>query len=271
MAQGPGAWIKCSGKRSKKSLTKMREKKDWTIFFCSLFFVLGFSFIFSTLGIFVERILSSSSEQFLTWLQRIGGIFIMLFGVYLLDIIHIPFLEREHTFKIKKIKSSYLTSFLLGAAFAVGWTPCVGAVLGAIFTLAVTQPSIAFPLMVSYSLGLGVPFLILGFWTNKVQQKILTIGHWFLYVRKLLGLILIGMGALVYVNQLGKIATVAFTSSLITSLIPVFDLGTSLNIGIAFLAGLVSFFSPCILPVLPGFLTYLASITMNNLGETKNI
>ena len=59
-----------------------------------------------------------------------------------------------------KFKSKYLTSFVFGAAFAVGWTPCVGAVLGGILALAATQPGVAFTLLFSYSLGLGIPFLV---------------------------------------------------------------------------------------------------------------
>lgn len=248
----------------------MQDKKDWTIFLCSVFFVLGFSLIFSILGVFIGNVLTRAPDTFLIWLQRIGGIVIMLFGVYLLGFLSIPFLEKERTFKIRKWKSRYLTAFILGAAFAVGWTPCVGAVLGAIFTLAVAQPTIAFPLMLSYSLGLGIPFILLGLWTNKVQEKIHVLSKWFSPVKKILGILLILMGILVYMNKLGTIATVAYASFFISSFFPLVDIGTSLNLGIAFLAGLVTFFSPCILPVLPGFLTYLASITIKNqekLGE----
>jgi len=180
----------------------MREKKDWTIFFCSLFFVLGFSFIFSTLGIFVERILSSISEQFLTWLQRIGGIFIMLFGVYLLDIIHIPFLEREHTFKIKKIKSSYLTSFLLGAAFAVGWTPCVGPILGSILTLASNEKSVreGVGLLLAYSAGLGVPFLLFSLGLGAFLKFFKRYRPLLPVVERVAGVLLIAVGVLVASN-----------------------------------------------------------------------
>ena len=180
----------------------MREKKDWTIFFCSLFFVLGFSFIFSTLGIFVERILSSISEQFLTWLQRIGGIFIMLFGVYLLDIIHIPFLEREHTFKIKKIKSSYLTSFLLGAAFAVGWTPCVGPILGSILTLARNEKTVSegVGLLLAYSAGLGVPFLLFSLGLGAFLKFFKRYRPLLPVVERVAGILLIAVGVLVASN-----------------------------------------------------------------------
>ena len=115
----------------------------------------------------------SVSYQVQTWLSRLGGACIILFGVYLMGLIKIPALQREHKLHVKKMfDSMYLTSFIFGAAFAVGWTPCVGPVLGAVLSLAVMAPSTAFFLMLSYSIGLGIPFLLVGFFTNQAQSVI---------------------------------------------------------------------------------------------------
>src|SRR3990167_5446676 len=152
--------------------------KQWTIFLNSVFFVLGFSIIFSIVRVLLQSILASISFTVQKWLGYIGGTIIIFFGIYLLGLIKVPFLEQEHKLRVKrKFRYSYATSFVFGSAFAVGWTPCVGAILGAILTLAVTNPASAFPLMVSFSLGLGVPFLIVGLFTNRAQGVIIRVGN----------------------------------------------------------------------------------------------
>src|SRR3989344_6023600 len=106
------------------------ENNRWGIFLNSVFFVLGFSIIFSVVGVLLQSVLSKIAYTVQNWLGYIGGTIIILFGLYLLGLIKISFLEKEHKLKIKrKFRYSYVTSFLFGAAFAVGWTPCVGAVL----------------------------------------------------------------------------------------------------------------------------------------------
>src|SRR3989338_6932435 len=108
----------------------MAEKKQWSIFINSVFFVLGFSIVFSLVGVLLQSVLSNISYIVQKWLGYFGGTVIIFFGLYLLGLVKIPFLEKEHKLKVKrKFKYSYLTSFVFGSAFAVGWTPCVGAIL----------------------------------------------------------------------------------------------------------------------------------------------
>src|SRR3989344_2262635 len=134
-----------------KPSTVEPQKRNWRIFAASKFFFL----VFSLVGVLLQSVLANVASTVQVWLGRIGGIIIILFGIYLLGLIRIPFLEQEHKLTVKrKFNSMYLTSFIFGAAFAVGWTPCVGAVLGAVLSLAVTQPGTAFFLMLFYSLGL---------------------------------------------------------------------------------------------------------------------
>jgi len=241
-------------------------QKQWGIFVNSIFFVLGFSVIFSLVGVLLQSVLADVSVTVQAWLGRIGGVVIILFGVYLLGLIKIPWLEREHKLKVKKkFRSSYVTSFVFGAAFAVGWTPCVGAILGAVLTLAIAQPTSAFFLLLAYSIGLGIPFLLVGLFTNQAQKFISKAGRWLKYFNYVFGVVLIGLGILVFTNQLSRVSNLAFASDILLMLdTSGFGTGASLNIGIAFIAGIASFLSPCVLPLIPAFLTYLASTVTKN-------
>jgi len=239
----------------------MEEKRQWNIFLSSVFFVLGFSLVFALVGVLLQSILASSSYTVQRWLGRIGGVVIILFGIYLLGLLDIEFLQREHKLEVKrKFRSTYITSFVFGAAFAVGWTPCVGAVLGAVLTLAATQPSIAFFLLLSYSLGLGIPFLLVGLFTQQAQSVIKGKGKFLHYLNYIFGVVLIGLGTLVFTNQLSRIANLSLASDILLSVSPGgVGVEGSISLGIAFFAGLVSFLSPCVLPLVPAFLSYLAT------------
>lgn len=245
-------------------------EQRWSIFLSSVFFVLGFSIVFSSAGILLQTVLSSVSYTIQTWLGRAGGTLIILFGLYLLGLIKIGFLEKDHRIKVKRFRYSYVTSFLFGAAFAVGWTPCVGAVLGAVLTLAATSPGTALPMLIAYSLGLGVPFLLVGLFANKAGDFITRCGPWVKYLNYAFGVILVLLGVLVFTSQLALVANLSFASELLVRL----DSGLAgtagtINIGIAFIAGLISFLSPCVLPLIPAFLAYLASITVKNHGQAE--
>ena len=118
-----------------------------------------------------------------------------------------PILEREHKITVtKKFKSRYATSFVFGSAFAAGWTPCVGAALGAILGLAATQPGSAFTLLMAYSLGLGLPFLLVGLFATQASVVINKYANSIKYFNAIFGVILIGLGILIFTNNLARIA-----------------------------------------------------------------
>lgn len=248
-----------------------RPRREWSTFLSSVFFVLGFSTVFSLLGVLLQTILLHASVAVEVWLGRIGGVVIILFGLFLLKLFVPSFLERSHTFTVKKrFKSYFLTSFVFGAAFAVGWTPCVSAALGAILGLATTQAGSAFLLLLFYTFGIGIPFLAVGFFTNQAQDFINRAGNWLAYFQYFFGVLLVILGILIFTGELSKIANFQFLTTVLTSL----NFGTSIggnissvtiiNLGVAFLAGLGSFLSPCILPIIPGFLSYLASTAIKD-------
>lgn len=176
------------------------------IFFNSLAFVLGFSFVFATLGVLLNTVLERVSYDVQIWLSRLGGIIIILFAFYLLGLIKLNFLEREHKFVVKKFSISYLTSFVFGAAFAVGWTPCVGAILGSVFALTIIKPGLGFVLLMSYALGLGIPFLLVGIFTMKTIGFIRKSGRFLKYFNIVVGILLLVLGILVFTNNLNVVA-----------------------------------------------------------------
>lgn len=249
-----------------------KQGKDWTIFYSSVFFVLGFSVIFSLVGILLQTALAHASVGVEAWLGRIGGIIIIFFGLFLLKLIQPTFLVASHAVVVKKkFSSAYLTSFVFGAAFAVGWTPCVSAALGAILALASVQAGSAFILLMAYTLGVGIPFLLVGLFTNQAQSLIDRAGKWMDYLQYFFGVLLIVIGILIFTSELSKIGNVEFLSTILTNA----NIGSNaggaisslslINASIAFFAGLCSFFSPCILPIIPGFLSYLASTAIKTI------
>src|SRR3989344_4877465 len=145
-------------------------KRDWKIFLASIFFVLGFSSVFSLVGVLLQTALSNVAYDAQIWFGRAGGLIIILFGLFMLGLFSPAFLQREHKFKVRNFGSLYVTSFVFGAAFAIGWTPCVSAALGALLALAATEAAGAFVLLFAYTLGLGVPFLVVGFFTTQAQH-----------------------------------------------------------------------------------------------------
>ena len=172
----------------------------------TIFFVLGFALVFSALGILLTNILADVAFTFRIWASRIGGVIIILFALYLLGIIKLGFLQKEHKFKVKRHKSTYLTSFLFGLAFAVGWTPCVGAVLGIILTLAFIAPGTAFWILLVYSLGLALPFLIAGIFISRFTEFIGKHTLFFKWFNMAGGVFLLLLGILVITGQIGVIS-----------------------------------------------------------------
>ena len=172
----------------------------------TIFFVLGFSIVFSTLGVLINSVLSDNINQFSNSLNGIAGIIIIIFGIFLILSTKINSLNKEKKFQIKNFKSSYPMSFVFGLAFAIGWTPCVGPILGTILTLAATTPSISFTLLLAYSTGLGIPFILIGVFFSKSTKIISSMTKHLKYYNIVLGGFIILLGILIFTNQLAYIA-----------------------------------------------------------------
>ena len=182
------------------------QKNRINIIINTIFFVLGFSIVFSTLGVIINSVLSTSVNQFTNNLNLIAGIIIILFGMFLILSTKINSLNKEKKFHLKNFKSSYPMSFVFGLAFAIAWTPCVGPILGTILTLAATTPSISFTLLLAYSIGLGIPFILIGIFFSKSTKIISSMTKHLKYYNIVLGGFIILLGILVFTNQLAYIA-----------------------------------------------------------------
>jgi cytochrome c-type biogenesis protein len=191
------------------------EAKRRQIFANALFFVLGFSAVFAALGVALNTILEAVAYDVQIWLSRVGGIIIIFFGLYLTGLVKLPFLEREHKLRVKQHRSRLLTSFLFGAAFAAGWTPCVGAALGSILGLAATQPGLAFILLMSYALGLGIPFLVVALFAGQAAVFLNRLARAVKYINLAFGILLIAFGVLVFTQSLNLIANFDFLNTIL--------------------------------------------------------
>ena len=181
----------------------------------TIFFVLGFSIVFSTLGVLINSVLSNAAGELVESLNIIGGIIIVSFGIFLLLSTKIRALNVEKKFFPKNSKSSYPMSFVFGLAFAAGWTPCVGPILGTILTLAATTPSISFSLLLAYSLGLVIPFILMGVFFSRATRIIRSMSKHLKYYNFILGSFIIILGILVFTNQLAYIANFPLLNELV--------------------------------------------------------
>ena len=181
----------------------------------SVFFVLGFSIVFATLGVIINSILAESATELVNSFNQIGGIIIIGFGGFLILGTKLKSLNIEKKFFPKRSKASYPMSFIFGLAFAAGWTPCVGPILGTILTLAATTPSMAFNLLLTYSLGLGIPFILLGVFFSRATGLIRSMSKHLKYYSVILGSLIILLGVLVFTNQLALIANFPLLNDLV--------------------------------------------------------
>ena len=183
------------------------------IFLNTIFFVLGFTLVFSILGVLINGVFADAAFGIRDWLGKIGGTIIILFGLVLMKVIKLPFLEKERKFRVKKFSITYVTSFMFGLAFAAGWTPCVGAVLASILTLAAVSANNAFSLLIAYSLGLTLPFLITGLFVSRMQGLIIKYEKALSHVNVVFGIVLVILGILVFTNTLSTISNFGFLQS----------------------------------------------------------
>jgi len=194
----------------------LKKSTRLNIFLNTVYFVLGFSLVFAVLGVILNSFLVNIGTGFQTTFQTIGGAVIIAFGGYLIlsSKIRILNFERRIT-NLPRFKTTYLTSFVFGAAFASGWTPCVGPILGTTLTLAATSPGAAYNSLIAYSLGLGVPFLITGAFFSRSTKLIKKMVKHLKYFNPIMGSILIVLGILVLTNQLSIIGNFPLANEII--------------------------------------------------------
>lgn len=173
----------------------------------TIFFVAGFTVVFSILGVVLNSVLSNTTGKVFQDFNHLGGIIIIAFGVFMLLSSKISKLNFEKKIIPNRTNASYPLSFVFGLAFATGWTPCIGPILGSILTLAATSPGHAFILLLSYSLGLGIPFILIGIFFSRFTRLIRSMSKHLKYYSIVMGALIITLGILVYTNQLAAIAS----------------------------------------------------------------
>ncbi|MBI2459749.1 MAG: sulfite exporter TauE/SafE family protein [Parcubacteria group bacterium] len=175
------------------------------IFLNGLLYVMGFSLVFIILGS-LFGLGGGALIKYRLWLSRLGGLFIIFFGLFMLGILKLPFLNTEkHLSRIKFLKpGNPASSLLFGATFAFGWTPCVGPILGSILLLAAARATIgqgAFLLAV-FSLGLATPFLLIAASIGSASAYLAKLNKYLNLVSIVGGVFLIFLGVLLLTNNL---------------------------------------------------------------------
>ena len=185
------------------SLDKIKEKEKNLIFFKTIFFTLGFSFVFIALG----STASSMGKFFLTnsnIFRIVAGIIIVFFSLQIIGIININLMNKDIRFFTNQYKDNLAFPFIVGAAFGFGWTPCIGPILGSIITLAALEENISkgIILLTFYSLGLAIPFIAAGVLIDKFLIFSKSFRKYMSIITKAGGTILLLTGMAILTNQL---------------------------------------------------------------------
>ena len=185
------------------SFDKIVEKKKNLIISKTIFFTLGFSFVFIALGStasFIGKFFLNNSD----FLRILAGLIIILFSMQLIGIINFKFMNKEMRIFTNQYSDSLTFPLLVGAAFGFGWTPCIGPILGSILTLAALEENIknSMLLLSFYSLGLAIPFIISGILINKFLFFSKSMKKYVTRITKIGGIILLLTGIAILTNKL---------------------------------------------------------------------
>ena len=169
----------------------------------SLLFIAGFSAVFISFGASASLI-GQLLITYQDFVRKLGGVLIIIFGLYLLGVLNLSFLSTEKRFHFKSRPAGYLGSVLVGVAFAAGWTPCVGPVLGTILLYASTTDSLlnGVALLSAYSLGLGLPLFATALGVDRFLAYFKQVRAYLWGVSAVCGVFLITVGVLIYANSL---------------------------------------------------------------------
>ena len=174
----------------------------------ALWFVTGFSLVFVALGATASALgvwLVGSQ----VWIGRVGGGFVILFGLYLLGLLRPAFLMRERRIQLARKPVGYVGSAFVGVTFGAAWTPCIGPILGAILTLAAAQASVGHgaALLAAYSIGLAVPFLLTALALDRFLVWFQRFRPYLVRVERIAGMLLVILGLLLVTDRFTLIAS----------------------------------------------------------------
>jgi cytochrome c-type biogenesis protein len=241
--------------------------RRYATFLHAVLFVFGFSLIFVVGWGGAATVLGRLFGQYKLLIGRVGGLVVILFGLSTLGVIKISlfYYDTRPDWQANR-RTGKLASVMMGVVFAAGWTPCIGATLGAILTMGFSRGSTgtAMVLASGYALGLGMPFLIIGLGMDRAVSMVRRTRPYIRKIQIASGLLLIVIGAMLVTNRLTLIAIWAQQNGFFLDL-PMGGAATPTYL-ISILAGLLSFLSPCVLPLVPAYVGYLSGNAFS--GET---
>jgi len=173
----------------------------------ALAFIAGFSLVFISLGV-ASSVLGNVFATYEKWIVRIGGVLLVLFGLNMLNVLRIPFLNQEKIIELKTKPIGVIGSFLVGVTFSLGWTPCIGPVLASILLIASTTNTAmqGFYLLSLYSLGLAVPFFVAALLVGRLVYLMQKYGWIMQYSAKVIGILLVVIGVLLMTGYYTRIS-----------------------------------------------------------------
>jgi cytochrome c-type biogenesis protein len=176
-------------------LSSVQHRK--TLLLHSISFIVGFSLVFVSLGI-SSSLLGNLFSTYERWIVRIGGLLLIVFGLNMLNVLKIPFLNQEKMCHMRTKPIGLLGSFLIGITFSLGWTPCIGPVLASILLIASTTSTVTqgMYLLSLYSLGLAIPFFVAALLVGRILYLMQKYGWVVKYSSYVIGGLLIGIGVL---------------------------------------------------------------------------
>lgn len=173
----------------------------------ALAFILGFSVVFVALGVTASAV-GQFLKDHMTLVRQVSGIVVVAFGLYMMGFLQLPFLEREMRAQVMPGRTGLRNSFLMGAAFSAGWTPCVGPVLaGVLFLAGQAETARAGALLLAvYSLGLGLPFLLTALGVGWLMRQLPRLGRYLPGVRVASGAMMVAVGLMIYFNYFATLS-----------------------------------------------------------------
>lgn len=238
------------------------EGEKLKVFIHALLFVAGFSLIFVVGWGGSVTLVGQFFGAYKRVIAQIGGIVVILFGLATLELIGLPWFYADTRAQYTGQRGTYGGSALMGIFFAAGWSPCIGATLGAILTMGLSQQTVgqAMWLASGYSLGLGIPFLALALGLDRATGWVKNMRKYRQAIKTISGLFMIIIGILLFTNTMSLISIWAFKNGYYIEKFALFAAAPTYLTAIV--AGLLSFLSPCVLPLVPAYLGYLSGHTI---------
>ncbi len=244
----------------------LRDALERRAFFASICFVLGLSTVFVSLGATASAV-GQALGAYKHILMQVGGVLIVLFALHFLGVFRISLFYREARIHASGGGGAYLGAYGMGLAFGFGWTPCIGPILGTILFFASQEETIArgVTLLAVYSMGLGLPFILAALAIHPFLNFMRRFRRHLGKVEKAMGLLLLLVGVSFLTGGFNDLSFWMLETFPVLAEVEglVGSGGTEIGVATAFAGGLLSFLSPCVLPMAPPYLAFLAGTTLD--------